>query len=697
MWRIGTTWRIDIVLLVLLSLAGATAARGADEVSFVNIADDPDSGLVFSKHPSSLFATTTQVRQDSLQNPIDFVTRVLTLPAMGGFGLSGAAVWDYDRDGDLDIYVANGPGAPNSLFSNQLQETGSLHFIDVAVSAGVDATAQDSQGVCYGDIDNDGDPDLVVLGRKEPNLLFENRGDGTFHVVQESGIEAQDRTSTSCAMGDVDGDGLLDIVVANSFDLVNHVPIFFEAFSLNEHNQLFRNNGDNTFTDISLASGITDTVFSDPTDNGQPTISWAVSMVDIDLDGDLDIIFADDQAAYPEGDETFPFPPFDPGTDRGFLHVFLNDGTGTFIDRPILDTPNDTGAYMGLGFGDFDSDGHMDVFATNFGDYAITLGDPDPPILGFQASRWFLGSGGGDFTDPGVGNDIIATPFGWSTAVFDYDNDGDQDILFHGGIDLMAQVSLDNPGAIFQNQGDATFSADLDAVTTDHSRRCVRALAVGDLDRNGFVDIVTPSEMNVAENITLEPNIVQFGGPYDSVAKFARFWAENPAGLDQWTGAENELGDLVVELNSGNDNHWVSATPVGSAGLTAGGRVNRDGIGAVIFFKPHRGEQVMSPVTGGAGYLSQSSRERIFGLGDDRFGRLEVLWPGGTRNRLYGVRRGERLTIPEIPCSFDSNLSFRAYLVCVLRSLRDLETNGVVERAMSLRLLESAIIAFFDR
>ena len=99
----------------------------------------------------------------------------------------------------------------------------------------------------------------------------------------------------------------------------------------------------------------------------------------------------------------------------------------------------------------------------------------------------------------------------------------------------------------------------------------------------------------------------------------------------------------------------------------------------------------MLPVTGGSSHLSQHSLERIFGLGDQRRGTLEILWPGGVRNRLYGVRHGERLVVPEIPCSFDTDESFRFYFRCVRSSVRKLHRAGVIDRRMQGRLTFSAL------
>jgi hypothetical protein len=118
-------------------------------------------GLDYERAPSPDLVTIESVIKDSgtFTIPGDLAT-----PAKPG-GAPGVALLDYDNDGDVDIYVPNGPGQANSLFSNQLQESGQLSFVDVATSVGIDATAQDSTGVCYGDIDNDGDEDVYVVGR----------------------------------------------------------------------------------------------------------------------------------------------------------------------------------------------------------------------------------------------------------------------------------------------------------------------------------------------------------------------------------------------------------------------------------------------------------------------------------------------------------------------------------------------------
>ena len=275
----------------LLPLLAASAASADHAIRFDDVARYPETGLRYGRVPS-----TTDAAYDRLKAlPVYGMPQIVATPEKPR-GAPGVAIFDIDRDGDLDIYVTNGPGAANSLFSNRLAETGKLGFVDVAVKAGVDATAQDSTGVCYGDLDNDADQDLLVLGRSEGNRLFQNHGDGMFaDVTAQSGLDGGSLAHTACSMGDVDGDGLLDVVVANTFDWSERSAILSEPYASSQHNQLYLNVGGNRFVDVSESSGIRNLTGFVPPADGSPTITWAIAMVDYDLDGDLDVLQADDQ------------------------------------------------------------------------------------------------------------------------------------------------------------------------------------------------------------------------------------------------------------------------------------------------------------------------------------------------------------------------------------------------------------------
>ena len=124
--------------------------------------------------------------------------------------------------------------------------------------------------------------------------------------------------------------------------------------------------------------------------------------------------------------------------------------------------------------------------------------------------------------------------------------------------------------------------------------------------------------------------------------------------------------------------------------------VARDGIGAVLHFTPEHGATAMKPVTGGASHVGQSSRSNVFGLGGASRGTLDVLWPGGVRNRLYHVRAGSTVTMPEIPCSYETDASFFPYLACVIGSLRELQSAEVISRRERRRLFASALLAYLE-
>lgn len=682
-------------LVVACALPSPSAMAQGGGVQFVELVDPGIDG--YARVGSTSVAEVEAIHQGALAAPI---TMFDMIPApMMPRGLPGVAILDFDGDGDLDLYATNGPGGANALLSNQLMETGAVTFVDVAVAAGVDATDQDSFGTCFGDTDNDGDHDLLVLGRNEPNRFFENDGDGTFSHDALSGIGGGNLSSTGCSMADFNGDGLLDVVVANTFDQDDSFPIFAELYALNQHNQLFLNQGDGTFVDASAGSGITD---NGSFYLGRAGITWGVGSADVDLDGDVDIVFMDDQGAVPPSRVCHLYPPDFPlpCTDRALIHVFLNDGHGEFVDHPMLDGDHSASEWMGVSFGDLDCDGNMDMFASSFGGYGnAALG---LAYVGGSDSRPMMGNGDGSFRDVGVGA-VNATPFGWGSAIFDYDNDGDSDVLVHGGLDAANLGAIrDNPGTLLQNQGcSGEFVADETAISADHITRNVRGVAVGDFDRNGFVDVATVANFTLNPSTPLIPIGAVHGSVYDDTAFFAPLMAPvTPPGvvpaLFTWTGVENGLGNLMVELNGGNSNASATIALLGTVGITSGGAVNRDGIGAVLSFTPRSGQTTLSPMVGGSSHASQHALERVFGMGAARRGTLDVLWPGGTRNRLYGVRSGEQISMPEIPCSYDGQQSLPGYLRCVVRSIHELRRADVIEAREVSRIVASAVVAYLE-
>jgi len=670
---------LSALALGVLLACGGLADGG---VTFHDFAVSEGSGIVYERTPSETFASEQRIQSQPALN----MGHVVASPEKPR-GAPGVALLDFDLDGDVDIYVTNGPGSANSLFANRLVETGKLGFEDVAAKAGVEATTQDSTGVCFGDTDNDGDPDLLVLGRSAPNRFFENRGDGTFvDKTAVSGLGAGDGGHASCSMGDYDNDGLLDVAVANSFNWVTRPAIFSVAYADSDPNNLFRNLGGNRFADVSKSSGIRDITSVRPPIDAGGTMTWAIALVDYDRDGDLDLIHADDQAA------------MDPRqAERAHLQVFRNDGSGHFDNITSEVGTSLFGAWMGLAFADFNCDGQLDLFATNWGDYAY-----DPINIPFQRGVWssraFLGAAGGKLADAGVG-ELKATPFGWSPIAVDYDNDADTDVIYFGALGTAIYTILgDNPGAVLQNPGcSATFRRDAEAMTTAHNRRIIEGAAAGDLDGDGFPDLVSVASFQVPESVKAEPYGLDYGSPFDRTAVYYKFLEPAPGGNFIPKGLQFPNGGLVVDLNSGNGNHWASVRTLGTVGLTPGGAVNRDGIGALLSFTPEGKPTSMRPVLGGANYASQDALETLFGFGDAERGTLDVLWPGGVRNRLDGVRAGERVLMPEIPCGYDAGWSgLGEYEGCVDTALTALRQAKAIDAAMQKRLRDSALAAYRD-
>ena len=689
--RIHPTRVLSLLLLgaavVGLTLPAPALADGG--VVFTDIANGDQNGIDYRRERSHRYAVKRALETGPSPTPPQFFSSFRPNSPQKPTGAPGVALFDYDNDGDVDIYVTNGPGAPNSLYHNQLVETGSVTFVDVAQAAGVGSAAQDSSGVCYGDIDNDGDQDLYVVATAMANAMFENNGDGTFtDITNSAGVAGDGRHAIGCSFADFDQDGLLDVTVGNTYDDWNHRQTVFvvgPTYPGMEHNYLFLNQGGNTFTDVSSTSGIENVSnMSGPGLSGAG-FTWAIGSADIDLDGDVDIFNADNQGGPSMGV---------PEHERGWMRIYENDGAANFTDVTQELGTNVEGGWMGVTFADFNCDQRVDYFVSNLGYLGAGLD-----------SRWFLQNADGTFADPGPGS-LLRTPFGWGTSSFDYDNDGDWDIVYGGGIDLLNIQLGDNPNPVLQNQGDcsADFAWDQAAITQEHRIRSVNGLATADLDNNGFPDIVSVSNFNINPfNLfggpgTLLPPI---GSPFDPQVVIELSWVTslNPGFLtfigDIFNVFPNQ-GTLSVELNDGaNGNNWVRLGTTGGAGLVSGAGNNRDGIGAVLFFTPDGGNTSLKPIDGGASYGSHDGVVKNFGLGSATSGTAEVLWPGGVRNKVYDVAAGETLELVEIPCSYDADWkNFGQYNSCVMQALNGYKNAGVIDAAMKNRLRDSARRAY---
>lgn len=395
---------------------------------------------------------------------------------------SGGGFFDYDNDGDLDIYLINARPQEEqvdaTLPTNVLyRNNGDGSFTDVTRVAGVGDTGY-GVGATTGDYDNDGDTDLY-LTNFGPNILYRNNADGTFTDVAASAQVADTGWGTSCAFADFDNDGFLELYVSNyakytpEADKPCHrhdIPVYCGPSSYPPQPDLFyHNNGDGTFANLTEQSGLLNV----PAAHG-----LGVAVGDSDNDGDADIYVANDQ-------------------DFNFL--FQNRGDGTFEETGLLSgvSCSDIGeaeAGMGVAFADYDNDGRLDITVSNFQNETNTL-------YHNEGDNFFI-----DATIPAGVAEHTHRYLGWGIDFFDYDNDGYKDIFVANGhtMDNIAEVdrSTTTPqqNLLFRNLGDGRF-ADVTAQMGEGFGlvKTSRAAAFGDYDNDGDIDILVTNWNQTAD------------------------------------------------------------------------------------------------------------------------------------------------------------------------------------------------------
>ncbi|MGH3373864.1 MAG: CRTAC1 family protein [Actinoallomurus sp.] len=694
-----------IVLVGACNSAGTAPAKTENAgITFRNIAFPGTALASYRRCPT---AAEHQVRMNN-KKKLFITMNDFTDEPMHDRGIPGVVLFDYNNDGYQDIFVSNGPCKSNALYENMMKTTGKLEFRDVAAQAGLALMGVNANGACAGDINNSGYESIYVLGRNGYNHLMLNEGNGHFKdITQASGTAAGMHSHVSCTMGDFSGSGRLDIAIANPSNMKNAKAIMNNTSDYNEPNQLLENRGGNAprFTDVSVSSGFA-------TASPLPGQSWALAAVDLFQNGCTDMVVGSDQGAV-------PMTKYGGGRDRGFIRVYKNDCHGHFTDVTrqlgLMESP---GAWMGFAFGNLNFNGKISLFGTNFGDFLLPMYGL-PQNLGDLSSRWLLQRPNGTFADPrsstllhpnksgadpSLGG-LHATPFGWGVAALDYDNDGYTDIAYAGSMDGMNGANADNPGTLLRNKGPKglikgfypSFSYD-PALANDGANdrtRIITGVATGDLDNDGRADLVTAAQGVMVGKLTKDHQ--NFGSPFDD----SRYLAEySSVGVMSYKPAQGTTtdGTLAVEMNKGgNRNNSAEVRTLGSVGLVPGARVNRDGVGAVVSFTPAGLPAAINPVVAGSSFASQNSLAQTFGMGKSTTGTVAVLWPGGVRNKLFDVQAGQRITFPEIPCSYtDASMSQQAYTSCVKGALHDLVHKGKVTASMATQFTSSALRAFTE-
>jgi hypothetical protein len=493
---------------------------------------------------------------------------------------AGCAFLDYDNDGWMDIYLVNSgpcdffqPKTPlrNALYKNNRDGT----FTDVTEKAGVSGNAY-GMGVAVGDYDGDGFPDIYVT-QYPHSVLYHNNGNGTFTDVTAKAGVAAPGWGTSAVWFDYDNDGALDLFVCNFVDFSKAKNQFCGNLKTGERWYciprvydpmpcwLFHNNGDGTFTDVSKQSGIASV-------KGK---AWGAVACDVNNDGLMDIFVANDTVA-------------------NFLYI--NRGKGKFDEAGLL-AGVAYSAYgrprsgMGVDAADFNQDGWMDLFVANVDQEMFSL---------YQNNK------DETFRDVAIATGIGAATrllSGWGLKFFDYDNDGELDLLLCNGhpddhVDArVGGVTYLEPMLLFQNTGQGLKNVSGESGDIFRKSLAARGMALGDFDNDGSVDVLI---------------------------------------------ATNNGAPVLLRNNAGKENHWLGVRLVGK-------KSNPDAIGARVTYQAGNLTRRRVKVGGGS-YLSSHDPRIVLGLGKrETIDWLEVKWPlpGGRTQHFRDLPMDRYITIVE--------------------------------------------------
>jgi enediyne biosynthesis protein E4 len=497
---------------------------------------------------------------------------------------SGVALFDYDNDGRLDIFVLNGatladptpkgsvpqksgPKEWNRLYHQKLDGT----FEDVTEKSGLQGTRY-AMGMAVGDYDNDGFEDIFVTSYGG-NSLYHNNGDGTFSDVTTNAGVAGSGWSTSAAWVDLDNDGLLDLIV------LRYLQWDFDDIWCGEHKEGYRaychpdsfkaiaplvyhNDGNGHFTEVSRKIGI-----------AEPGKGLGIALADYDRDGQVDLFVANDS-----------MPEF----------LYHNKGDGTFEEVGLasgvaVDGEGHSYAGMGVDFADYDNDGFPDLVITDLANQMYAL---------------YHNNGNGTFDynsyPSGIGR-MTMTHSGWGVRFFDFDNDGWKDLLIAQGHDIdTIQLTFPNlryrePMLLARNTGKGFVDVSAEAGAAFQAPWVGRGMAIGDIDGDGRLDAVVTT---------------------------------------------NDGAIHILHNATSTTNHWLGLKLVGH-------KSNRDAIGAEVKIMTATGAQ-FATVTTASSYLSSSDKRVHFGLGAERtVRRIEIRWPSGIRQTLENISGDQILTVDE--------------------------------------------------